>query len=253
MATQSSFVFRPPMPFIIHRKPPYRVYVEEGHGGATAHVAELPGCFTMGTDASRAVAAMPRAIIVFLAWLRRHREPLVPEAYVSRPSVADLFVADVRPEDASLLLFAADKAAWDDDKLERTLRWLSYSRADLLARTEGLDETILKSRQIALGRTLWDTLLHIANTEYGYMNMVSGPLDSVGPTANTEPIEALEWLTVERSMFEKWARSIPSETRGEVVYPEWSSKPNEAWTLAKALRRALEHELRHLAEVSPSR
>ena len=27
------------MPFIIHRKPPYRVYIEQGPGGAMAHVA----------------------------------------------------------------------------------------------------------------------------------------------------------------------------------------------------------------------
>ena len=124
------------MPFIIHRKPPYRVYVEEGQGGAMAHVAELPGCFAVGRDAARAAAAVPRAISDFLVWLRQHHEPLVPEAHVPRPSVADLFVAEVRHEGAPTVagtkaaLFEFDEAAWDDEKLDRTLRWLAYSRAE---------------------------------------------------------------------------------------------------------------------------
>src|SRR5437868_11392839 len=100
------------MPFIIHRKPPYRVYVEEGSGGAMAHVAELPGCFAVGTDASRAVAVVPRAITAFLVWLRSHREPLVPEAYVTRPSVADLIVAEIRHDGTHPI--AGSKAALVD-------------------------------------------------------------------------------------------------------------------------------------------
>src|SRR5881392_4029952 len=127
-----------PMPFIIHRKPPYRVYVEEGPGGAMAHVAELPGCFAMGTDAARAVGAVPREIGGFLGWLRAHREPLVAEAYVARPSMADLFVAEIRKEGAPIVagsraaLFEFDRAEWDDERVARALRWLGYSRADLL-------------------------------------------------------------------------------------------------------------------------
>src|SRR4051812_5134447 len=105
-----------------------------------AHVAELPGCFAVGRDAPRAVAATPSAIAEFLSWLRRYREPLVPEAHIARPSVADLFVAEIRREGApteagnKATLFEFDKADWNDEKLERTLRWLGYSRADLLAR-----------------------------------------------------------------------------------------------------------------------
>src|SRR5687768_556478 len=159
------------MTFIIHRKPPYRIYVEEGPGGAMAHVAELPGCFAVGSDASRAVAGIPKAIVAFLAWLRKHREPLVPEALVSRPSMADLYVAEVISEGAPLqagsraAIFDFDKTAWNDEKFERTLRWLSYSRTDLLSTIEGMDEPALKSRHLVPDRTLWDTLWHVANAE----------------------------------------------------------------------------------------
>lgn len=144
-----------------------------------AHVAELPGCFAIASDASRAVAGTPKAIVAFLAWLRKHREPLVPEALVSRPSMADLYVAEVISEGAPLqagsqaAIFEFDKVAWNDERLERTLRWLRYSRADLLSAIEGLDDATLKSKQLAPDRTLWNTIWHVANAEYGYANRIS--------------------------------------------------------------------------------
>src|SRR5688500_14445492 len=243
------------MTFIIHRKPPYRVYVEEGPEGALAHVAELPGCFSIGSDASRAVAGMPKAIVAFLAWLRKHREPLVPEALVSRPSMADLYVAEVISEGAPLqsgsraAIFDFDKHPWNDDKLERTLRWLSYSRTDLLSTTEGIDETAPKSEQLAPDRTLRDILWHIANAEYGYTNRIAGPLEGKEPVTPTEPSDPRERLASIRDILESHARSLPTDKRAQIIYPLWTSRPDEPWTLQKALRRALEHEREHLHEI----
>jgi uncharacterized damage-inducible protein DinB/predicted RNase H-like HicB family nuclease len=240
---------------MMHRKPTYHVYVEEGSSGAMAHVAELPGCFAVGSDASKAVAATPRAIRDFLAWLRGHREPLVPEAHVSRPNLADISVMEVRTEGAPLqagsqaALFDFDKAAWDDEKLERTLRWLQYSRADLLAAIEGMSEEELKERHITPNRTLWDTLRHVANAEYGYINRIVGPLDDREPVTESEPAHIMDRLNTIRAILERWSRTIPYEKRAEITYPTWTSRPDEPWTLQKALRRALEHELEHLREL----
>ena len=220
-----------------------------------AHVAELPGCFAVGSDASRAVAGIPKAIVAFLAWLRRHREPLVPEALVSRPSMADLYVAEVISEGAPLqagsraAIFECDQVAWNDDKLERTIRWLSYSRANLLSSVEGLDETALKSRQLAPDRTLWDTLWHVANAEYGYLNRIAGPLEGKEPITPTEPSDIRERLAAVRETLERHALSLPPDKRAEIIYPTWAARPAEPWTLQKALRRALEHEKEHLHEI----
>ena len=240
---------------MMHRKPTYHVYVEEGTSGAMAHVAELPGCFAVGSDASKAVAATPRAIRDFLAWLRSHREPLVPEAHVSRPNLADLSVMEVRTEGAPLqagskaTLFDFDKVAWDDEKLERTLRWLQYSRADLLAAIDGMSEDELKGRYITPDRTLWDTLRHVANAEYGYINRIAGPLDDLEPVTDSEPAHIMDRLNTIRTILERWSRTIPYEKRTEITYPTWTSRPDGPWTLQKALRRALEHELEHLREL----
>ncbi len=219
-----------------------------------AHVAELPGCYAIGSSAPKAVQAIPASIVSFLAWLRSHREPLVPEAYVSRPSVADLSVADILHQDppaaagSRAALFEFDKEVWSDEKTERALRWLSYSRADLLARANGLTDAELKAKQIAPGRSLWDTLWHVANAEYGYINLIVGPLEGVEPVTDEEPADVRRRLAVIREMFVTQARSIPADKRGEVVLPIWADHPDELWTLAKALRRALEHELEHISE-----
>jgi uncharacterized damage-inducible protein DinB len=243
------------MPFIINQRRPYHVYVEEGASGAMAHVAELPGCFAVGSSAPLAVAGVPRAIEGFLAWLKAHREPLVPEASVSRPSMNDLSVAEVRTGGAPLkagsraALFDFDKAAWDDYKLERTLRWLDYSRADLLAKIDGKSEQELRARQVAPGRTAWDTLWHVANAEFGYIDQVAGPLEGVENITESEPSDVRERLAAVREVLARKARGVPSDKRGEVILPDWTDKPGEPWTLAKALRRALEHELEHLREL----
>ena len=219
-----------------------------------AHVAELPGCHSTGSTASKAVGATPQAIARFLVWLKGHREPLVPEAHVSRPTMADLFVAEVRSGGAPTThgshaaVFPFDEEPWTDEKLERTLRWLSYSRTDLLTKVAGLDRKKMESREVAPGRTLWDTLWHIADAEYGYVNRIAGPLEHVEPLTDHEPADVRARLALARDILVRRVRAIPFDRRGEIIYPTWASRPDEPWTVQKTLRRALEHELEHLAE-----
>jgi uncharacterized damage-inducible protein DinB len=146
-------------------------------------------------------------------------------------------------------LFEFDKTAWDDEKLERTLRWLGYSRADLLAKIEGLGEEDLKARSVEPDRSVRDTLWHVANAEYGYVNRIAGPLDGVEPVTDDWPAGVRERLAVIRDILERRVRAIPPGKRGEVVYPVWAHRPDEPWTLQKAVRRAIEHEIEHLAEL----
>jgi uncharacterized damage-inducible protein DinB len=239
----------------IHRKPTYRIYIEAGAEGAMAHVAELPGCFAVGSDAARAAGAVGREITAFLQWLRGHRERLVPEAHISRPSMADLYVAEVREGGAPLVggsraaLFPYDEERWTDEKLERTLRWLTYSRADLLAAVEDMSDEEVEARQVRSGVSLGKVLRHVANAEYGYINRVVGPLGGVERITDEEPSGVRERLEAVREVLVRRAREVPPDERGKVIYPTWAERPDEPWTLAKTLRRALEHEREHLAEI----
>ncbi len=237
---------------MMHRKPTYRVYVEEGQRGAMAHVAELSGCFAVGSDASKAVAATPKAIREFLVWLRSHREPLVPEAHVARPSLADISVMEVRNRGTAIAagskttLFSFDTQPWSDEKLERTLRWLQYSRVDLLAAIEGMNDAELKARRISPDRTLWETLWHVANIEYGYIDSIVGPLEKKELINDNEPSHIRERLDTTRELFVRYVRTTPLNRNQDIVQPTWGDHTGELWTLQKAIRQALEHEIRHL-------
>jgi len=168
--------------------------------------------------------------------------------------MVDVSVAEVREGGAPFqagnkaALFAFDREDWDDYKLERTLRWLGYSRADLLAKIEGLDETALMSRRVAPDRTLRDTLWHIANAEFGYISNVVGGLEGKESVSDNAPADVRERLAAVREIFTRYALAVPQDKRGEVVYPTWSERPDEPWTLAKAVRRALEHEREHTSD-----
>jgi uncharacterized damage-inducible protein DinB len=220
-----------------------------------AHVAELPGCFAVGSTAPLAAGAAPRAITEFLLWLKAHREPMVPEAHVARPTMLDVSVAEVRSGGAPTKagdkagLFEFDSEGWDDYKLERTLRWLGYSRADLLGKVRGLSEEQMRAKHVAPGRTVHDTLWHVANAEYGYIMRVAGPRDESEAVTDDDPADVLERLERVREVLVRYAREIPPDKRGEVVQSTWGDRPGEPWTLAKALRRALEHEREHLREL----
>jgi uncharacterized damage-inducible protein DinB len=168
--------------------------------------------------------------------------------------MADLYVAGVLQQDPPAVtgsytaLFEFDKEGWTDEKLERTLRWLGYSRAELLSRTEGLSDEELRERNVAPGRSMWDTLWHLANAEYAYIHLLTGPLDGLEPVTDTEPADVRVRLHTTREIFLRRARSIPPDERGRIVLPTWADRPDEPLTLAKAVRRALEHELEHGAE-----
>jgi uncharacterized damage-inducible protein DinB len=168
--------------------------------------------------------------------------------------MVDVTVAEVREGGAPFqagseaALFAFDREGWDDYKLERTLRWLGYSRADLLATIEGLDEKALASRRVEPDRTLRDTLWHVANAEFGYISSVVGGLEDSENVSDNAPAGVRQRLAVVREIFTRYALAVPREKTGEVVYPTWSERPDEPWTLAKAVRRALEHEREHTGE-----
>jgi uncharacterized damage-inducible protein DinB len=169
--------------------------------------------------------------------------------------MADLYVAEVRHEGAPrqagshAALFPYDQEAWSDEKLERTLRWLSYSRTDLLAAIEGMSDEEIRAHRVQPDRTLHDTLWHVANAEYGYIFRVTPPLGGIEVIEDDYPADVRERMAAIREVLVRSARALSPHDRNTIVYPWWASRPDEPWTLVKALRRALEHEREHLLEI----
>ena len=227
------------MPFIISQPRAYHAYVEVGTGGAMAHVAELPGCFAVGSTAPLAVAALPGAITRFLQWLRAHREPLVPEAHVSRPSMVDVSVAEVREGEHPFRRAAKRRCSRLTRKGGTITSWRGRCAGwgtvapTCWRRLRGWTRAALASRRVAPDRTLRDTLWHVANAEFGYISRWWAGWKAREPVSDNAPADVRERLAAVREIFTRYALAVPPEKRGEVVYPTWSERPDEPWTLAK--------------------
>ncbi|MDP9275635.1 MAG: type II toxin-antitoxin system HicB family antitoxin, partial [Chloroflexota bacterium] len=159
----------------------YALYLESGpqRKKTLAHVLDLLGCVVQGDTTDEAVAAMPDAIRAYLGYLHRHGEKVDPnekfETRIAEHNTAGLFSGQVLwPQDLKPLGPAA---------LARYLRWLEWSRADLLALVKGIDEKRLRAKP-PKGRSLRDILLHVLGADKSYVYALVGPLKAMGEPTN---------------------------------------------------------------------
>jgi uncharacterized damage-inducible protein DinB len=82
------------------------------------------------------------------------------------------------------------QAPWPQDlrplapaALARYLRWLEWSRADLLALVKGMSDERLRAKP-AKGRSLRDVLLHVLVADKSYVYALVGPLKTMGDPTN---------------------------------------------------------------------
>ena len=121
----------------------YALYAESGpqRKKTLVHVLDLLGCVVQADTTDEAVAAAPDAIRAYLRYLERHGEKVDPdekiETRLAEHNTAGMFSGQaIWPQDLKPLSPAA---------LARYLRWLEWSRADLLALVKGMDETRLRA------------------------------------------------------------------------------------------------------------
>jgi predicted RNase H-like HicB family nuclease len=109
----------------------YALYLESGPQKKTTlvHVLELLGCVVQAKTSDDAVAAAPDAIRSYLRYLKRHGEKVDPDANL-----------ETRVAEHNTHGLFSGQAIWPPDRkpvapkdLARYVRWLEWSRADLLA------------------------------------------------------------------------------------------------------------------------
>ncbi len=158
----------------------YALYAESGpqRKKTLVHVLDLLGCVVQADTTDEALAAAPAAIRAYLGYLERHGENVDPnekiETRLAEHNTAGMFSGQAMwPQDLKPLPPAA---------LTRYLRWLEWSRADLLALVNGMDEKTLRAKP-ARGRSLRDILLHVLGADKGYVYALVGPLKAMGDLA----------------------------------------------------------------------
>jgi predicted RNase H-like HicB family nuclease/uncharacterized damage-inducible protein DinB len=226
-------------------KGPYSLYLESGpqRKKTLAHVLDLLGCVVQADTTDGAIAAAPDAIRAYLGYLRRHGEKVDPnekiETRVAEHNTEGLFSGQALwPQDLKPLAPAA---------LARYLRWLDWSRADLLTLVKGLDDKRLRAKP-AKGRSLRDILLHVLGADKGYVYALVGPLKAMG-----DPTNAADRGDLDLRIALQEARAAAID-RLKTLTPAERAKVRKAgqstYSAYRVIRRMLEHEWEHRREIA---
>jgi hypothetical protein len=226
----------------------YHVYLEVAPGdGCLAHVGELPGCCALARDEEAALAALPERIRQHRVWRHGHGLPAGGDDPIEL--VVKQVVHGLRPWSAfgAGALFSIDRRILDDHELELHLQLLAHARADLLHAVHAVPRGAYDDEIPGHPRTLRQTLTHLADTEEWLVSR----LGRVVTVHEPDPVRRL--VDVRSRTLEQLIRH-DREDRDLVYVPTTrpSDDPEEMWTLRKLLRRLLEHELEHLADVQAS-
>lgn len=124
---------------------PHAVFVEtdlDDGGGVAAYAAELPGCATFAATADAAVAAMPRRVARFTAWLREHGEE-APSFVGDNWYEVERGAATRIGGERRRATFSLDDLPPSDEEFARYLRWLELTREELALALDEADPSAL--------------------------------------------------------------------------------------------------------------
>ncbi len=230
----------------------YLAYLETGRSGqCMAHVLSLPGCTVRAAGHSEAVRRLPDEIRAYHAWLRRHGEPAPPDGQPLVVEVAE-HVHGCGPFDPGddAALFAPDLEPVTPEQMERFFQLMAYSRADLLALVSGLADDLLDWQADSETFTLRRILRHVGNAEQWYVSRLVPPATLPQEWSRDEALPIFALLEMERRTAIARLRELTPEERTAIHHPTvWTRHPEEPWTARKALRRFVEHEREHTAQV----
>jgi uncharacterized damage-inducible protein DinB len=196
-----------------------------------------------GDTSDEAVAATPNAIAAYRSFLKRHGEKIDPDAKIetriAEHNTEGLFSGQALwPQDLKPLAPAA---------LTRYLRWLDWSRADLLRLVKELDDKRLRAKP-PKGRFLRDILLHVLDADKSYVYALVGPLKAMG-----EPTNAADRGDLDLRVALKEARAAAID-RLKTLTPAELARVRKAgqstYSAHRVIRRMLEHEWEHRREIA---
>lgn len=225
------------------------VWLHEGHDGEPGIVAlglDFLGFSTWAESEAEVVAKIPARFEEYAAWRSRHGLPL---------QVRDFRVEVVGHLVGNEILFPPDLEPARAADIDLTIRLLACSRADLIAQLEGAPQAVLdwdppynRFAPWADWRTIRANLAHIADSETHYYTRNIGhqprfpPADPLGdwraflPQSRAEAVAFLEKL---KSSHDLGRVQTLDHGFGE-----------ESWSVRKALRRLVGHELLHSKSVA---
>jgi hypothetical protein len=226
-----------------------RFWLHQGHDGGPGVVAlglDFLGFATWAASEAEVIAKVPLKFEEYCAWRARHGLPVGLRA--ERAEIAGRLEGDE-------ILFPPDREPARAEDIDLTIRLLAASRSELVAQLEAAPEAALdwdppyqRFAPWADWRTIRANLAHIANAETHYYARNIGhepshpPADPRGdwrgflPESRAETVAFLETLGSAGDL-----RRLRSLDHG---FGE------EHWSVRKALRRLVSHELVHSKSIA---
>lgn len=228
----------------------YELYLESGpkRMKTMVHVPELLGCIAVGPTTDEAVAAAPGAIRMYLRFMRARGEKVDARAAfktrIAQHVTEGMWLGNGSP----YVLFETDLQPVSAKEIEVLLQRYHGMRETLASWAETRTPKQLNAAPKGGGRTARAILLHVVGSGGGYLSPVVGGVkgfSAVHGAAERGEIAIPEALKRVDAMAAEVVRGTTAEQRSVVI-----ERPKEVRTLRKALRRMLEHDWEHLAELS---
>jgi len=228
----------------------YGLYLESGprRRKTMVHVLDLLGCVAVGPTTEDALAAAPDAIRVFRGFLAGHGEPLDAAGDFDVHVVEHITEGEWLGNGSPYLVFGPDLRAVTAEEIETFLRRFGWLRGDLAAWAASRTDEQLDESPTGGGRTARAILLHALGATGGYLSAALGGapgFSRVASAAERGDMSLPDALRRTLALATERVRAATPEERAAII-----ERPRDRRTLRKALRRMLEHDWEHLAELS---
>jgi predicted RNase H-like HicB family nuclease len=228
----------------------YALYLESGpqRRKTMVHVPALLGCMANGPTTENALAATPEAIRAYLRFLGRCGEGVDANARFDT-RVAEHVTEGVWLGNGSpYVTFGPDLEPVTEAELGVLIGRLLRLREELAGWAETRDNVSLDAMVEGSSRSPRAILLHVLGPTAAYLSPVLGTIAGVSrlqTAAERGQIGVAAALRQATGIVVERLRQVTPDERSRVT-----QRPKEIRTLRKALRRMLEHDWEHLAELS---
>ena len=227
----------------------FHVGIENNNEGSRsiAWALEHPGCYAYGKDADAALAAFPAALRAYsnwinqreLSWLHIQNIDVSVGGVWNSFSINEKFDRVESGENAKAVeaWFLYDWKPLTSEDIERGLKLLAWSRADLLKAISGLSPERLDYLHTGERWSINGILRHAGGAEWWYMERLGRAFpQSELPKATMERLEKTRAALIELLPQLKGVKQVVGVD-------------GEFWSPRKMLRRALWHERDHTEHI----
>ena len=223
------------------------MFVERSDDGHTAWVLDHLGLAAFGRTREEAVARAAEAIDDHRRWCRVHRLPFGPA------STGGVSVVEVTDDVEAV--FSRDVEPAADAEIVAGTVVLAATRADLLTVVGHLPDEVLdwdppyrRFASSADNRTIRENLAHLANGETHHFLRAVGHR-SPRPAAMPAAIWPDEFAERRREAMRFLQDLARSPDRARVTVIEGPTGAPERWSVRKAMRRMVRHEILHTKSI----